>query len=344
MSVAEELIVQVRTEGIDIAQDGLSNLSEAVGDFVEEVKEGSAELTDFIGGFRGALGAIVAGLAVVAGGLASQIPIVSELLAGLGAVATAVGLKIDEKLRPFLSDVVESLYDLSTAIMEADDMGDIFNALTSNVLGAVAVMLSLITVLAGVGLAIKGAAAGLGAIGALFGLLKGIVVGFIGVVAGILGIPVWLAAVVVAVAAFAAAWLLDIGSTREITADVVAKIKELWDGFVEYVSGLWDRIKAYFQNLEDRFNAWVDGLVADAKQWGKDIIDSMIEGIRESIPGLDFVLDRVGFNNNAPAAPQPSNTSLSRDYGMSPNMYLDGRDVSNRTARYRVDNARRRGL
>jgi hypothetical protein len=179
---------------------------------------------------------------------------------------------------------------------------------------------------------------------AALGALKGIALGVLTVIAGFLGIPVWLAAVLVAVVAFAAAWALDIGSTREITADVVAKIKGLWDGFVEYISGLWDKAKSAFNTFHDKLDAWVDGLVADAKQWGKDVIDSMIEGIRESIPGLDFVLDRVGFNNNAPAAPQPSNTSLSRDYGMSPNMYLDGRDVSNRTARYRVDNARRRGL
>jgi len=347
MSVAEELIVQIKTEGVDIANDGLDSLTESFSDLVEEVREGSAGLTDFIGGFRGALGAILAGIAVVAGGLASQIPIISELLAGLGAVATAVGLKIDEALRPSLAGVVDELFDFATAIMEAEDSSDIISAVVDNFRAALVVLAALLAILGGVGLAFSGLASGLGFVStAILAVVKGIALLITGV-AGLLGIPVILAAVLVALAAFAAAWLLDIGDTREITEKAVQMIEDAWDSFIDYLGGLWNKAKTALGEFATGIEQWAAGLADRAVQYGKDIIDGMIEGIREAIPGLDYVLDNVGFNNNnslPPAGPAPSGTQLSQDFGMSTGVMLDGRDVSDRTARYRVDAAYRRGL
>ena len=78
------------------------------------------ELEGFSQRFSGALSAAVAGLAVAAGGLLSQVPVIGELMSGLFSIIEAVAFQMDSVLRPVLSPITDQMFDWANAIFEAD--------------------------------------------------------------------------------------------------------------------------------------------------------------------------------------------------------------------------------
>jgi hypothetical protein len=102
-----------------------------VNEDLQQMEEGLAESTDEMDGsaeamaalsqkFKGAMAATVASLAVGVGGILSQVPVMKELADAIGSVIDSVALKLDEKLRPTISDVTDEVYDFSDAIAESD--------------------------------------------------------------------------------------------------------------------------------------------------------------------------------------------------------------------------------
>lgn len=347
MSVAEELIVQIKTEGVDTARDTLSAMSEAIDDVVGGIQEGTSGLTDFIGGFRGSLAAIIAGVAIVGGALATQIPVISELLAGLGAVATAVGLEIDEDLRPALLPIVDGLYDLSTAIMEAETTAGYFDAIRENLGPALVALTAFVAALGLLGAGLSIVVGGLGSFvqagSALGTVLSPVIAGL----ATFLGVSAAVAAaifvVVAAIAVFAAAWYYDVGATREITAKVVDKIKGYFDDMVDYVKGLWDRAKEGFNDFKRGLLAWAAQIKAEALAAGKAIGNNITEGINAAIPGSRFDLE-LPFDPAETETYTPAGSQYGTMFGSGGDVYMDGQKVSEETARYFADPSFRRGL
>jgi len=351
MSVAEELIVQIKTEGVDAAESGLDTLTESVSEVTNEIKEGGRELTEFVGSFRGSMAALLAGVVVVAAGLANAIPIIGELLAAFGAVATSVGIKLDEFLRPYLSDAVDEIYNVADAIDEASGPLDVINALLDNLSGTLILVVGLFGALKAGMMAL--AATGLGAaLSALLGFLKLILLNVAGTVLFFgrlavmaLSLKAAILILVAAVAAFAAAYILDIGDTRDMTHEAIGIMKEAWEGFIDLLGDLWNKAKAALADFAAGLKEWAVGLAADAKQYGKDLVDGFIQGIREDMPLVDRALDFAGIDAGTGGGMQQINGSRMRqEYGMNAPVMIDGRNMTDRTARYRGDTLSRRGL
>jgi len=129
-----ELAVALESEGADQTQDDIEQVEEQFDETTESI-EGSADSLEALAArFRGAAGAIVAGLATATAGLLSRVPVVKETGNALGAVLDAVLLKIDEDLRPVLSDLNEDLLELAGDIDESEGT---FEALELAFLGIV---------------------------------------------------------------------------------------------------------------------------------------------------------------------------------------------------------------
>jgi len=62
----------------------------------------------------------VAGVALAAGGLATQIPVLGGLFESLKSVFSAVGFQLDKRIRPALQPIIDGFYELSSAIFAGD--------------------------------------------------------------------------------------------------------------------------------------------------------------------------------------------------------------------------------
>jgi len=120
MPTAEELIVALKSEGAQEVNDDLKTTERRM----EGTADAAEEQADRLGGFankvKGAMAAIVAGLAIGAAGILSQVPVIGEAMAGLKAVFNALALQIDKRLRPGLTKLNKEFFELANAIMEGD--------------------------------------------------------------------------------------------------------------------------------------------------------------------------------------------------------------------------------
>lgn len=151
----EELVVRARPEGIDETSDELEGLEDQFGGTAEELDDTAGEMEGLSSRWQGALTAIMAGLAVAVGGLLSQVPILGELMSGLGAIIEAVAFQIDQLLRPVLTPLTNALFDISAAVFEADgalgDLVGILGIVGSVVTAAIASYLGFIAASEGLG-------------------------------------------------------------------------------------------------------------------------------------------------------------------------------------------------
>lgn len=120
MPTAEELVVSMKTEGAEETNAELEKMESNFEETSDSVGDSAGEMSGFASKFKGAMGAVVAGLAVAAGGLLSQVPVIGEAFGGLTSVFDAVVYQIDQKLRPALQPVTDGFYDLSAAIFDGD--------------------------------------------------------------------------------------------------------------------------------------------------------------------------------------------------------------------------------
>jgi len=159
-------------------------------------------------------------------------------------------------------------------------------------------------------------------------------------------LKVAIAALVAIIAAFAIAYIFDIGNTRDMTHKALGVMKEAWEGFMDLLGNLWSKAKAALADFAAGLKEWAVGLAADAKQYGKDLIDGFIQGIREDMPLVDRALDLAGIDagGDTGGMQQISGSRMRQEYGMNAPVMIDGRNVSDRTARYRGDTLSRRGL
>lgn len=56
--------------------------------------------------------------------------------------------------------------------------------------------------------------------------------------------------------------------------------ENLWNGINAYLSGVWNILSTTFSNLWGHISGWFTGLKGDALQWGKNMIDGFVDGIK----------------------------------------------------------------
>lgn len=284
MVTAEELVVALRSEGVTETRNDLEGVENAMEDTAESAGESADQLQGFSERFAGAMTAAVAALTIGAAGLLSQVPVVGETVAGLGAIIDAFAFRLDGVLRPALGVINRGLFEFANFIFEAEGAaGVLFDAISVLVpiLGAGgALALGIAKVGAALG-TFASTAAGLSAIASTLA-------GAIGTVAGVIaGLPVALTAAVVGIAAFVAAYLTNFRGVRDTTNRIIGNIvSTVVGGVTSFISTVISKVDTFVSDVNDFFTTlasdlsdWASGVASDAKEWGKDIIRGMIDGV-----------------------------------------------------------------
>lgn len=358
----EELVVRARPEGLDETAEGFEEMEEGLEETSSTMEETSSGMQSIQNRLQGAMGAIVAGVAVAVGFLTTQVPIIGELLAGFGAIIEVLGFRLDGLLRPALGGVVDTLFEWANALAEADGMlGLLVDGLL--LLGvAIAAIVAGFLLFTNIILPIAGI---LATVGAGLATLAGIIAG---VVASIGAIPIILGVVIAALVAFVAAYLLNWRGTRDKTNEIVGGIFEdvtawfsnLWGRLTTVASNIASDVTDWFSDLRSRVSTVFTNLISDARSWGRNIINRLIEGIRavagrlqstvENLPviggmieaGVDVGSALVSGDFSVGDAGDAV-SGFAADRGITVSNFMDGRRVDDVTGRFGKDKTVRRG-
>lgn len=125
-----ELAVKLSPEGAEETQRSLDETSETFEETANTADKQSQKLGDFSRKWQGAMTAILGGLSVAAAGLLSKVPVIGESMAGLELIISSLALKIDEDLRPALSDFNDELIETASNVDEAEgSLGGFYEAI-----------------------------------------------------------------------------------------------------------------------------------------------------------------------------------------------------------------------
>lgn len=388
---------------------------------MEETAQSAGDSADQLEGFskkfRGAMSAAVTALAIGAAGLLSQVPVIGAAFEGLKAVASAVAYQMDSVLRPAISGVTDTLFEVASSINESDGgLGKLIGILGTVASGAgiaAAALYALSIPLTG---PIVGAIALVaGAIAALwvawetnFANIQGVVKKtwkairkrfkkFVKVVRPIFnGFLKWLSKMwskhgdsiksvvnfvfrtigaiivqtvdtILSVIQFVlqilagdweGAWKTATNFFKRLVKRWGPLVNEAVDAVLSVVSSLVDGTMEFFNNLASDISSWASGLASDAYNWGKNLIQGFIRGISQKLSGLRNFLGDLSDIGASVGIDIPSLGSLSGggsgggssggvSYGSSGGgggTYLDGRQLTESTGRYRSGPSRRRGI
>lgn len=363
----EELVVAARPEGIDETVDGLEDMEGQFDETADSMGETADEFAGLQQKWQGAMGALVSGLAVAAAGLLSQVPVIGEAMAGLGAIVEGVAFQMDKVLRPALQPITDLFFQVSEMVFEAEGA---LGALIGVGATVVSVLGLLVGVIAAVGAVLPSLTAA-GALGTAIAGLKTLIVTIGGVVASFVSLPVVAAAAIAAVGALIIGLVFNIGGLRD---KAIAIFNGLWETAVDIFGGLVGDVVAFFGGLKDDVVETIDDLIGRAKGWGETLYDNFVgqlKGLARAIAmpfldGLNTVIDtinsaierlpsdvrsRIGIStmDNVSASDIGLDVQggggggFGADRGGGIRMTLDGRDITEQTGRYDRDTTARRG-
>lgn len=324
MPTAEELVIEIQSTGVSETKDKLEGVEDSMEETAEQAGDSAEELDGFSEKFAGAMQAAVAALAVGTAGLASQVPVVGELFAGLMAIMEAIGLQIDSLLRQLgLSGLAGVFFTVSRMILEADGaLGDFIGVLGTllTILGTVIVPIAALASQLGyaastTGALVTGAKLLGGALLSLVGIPALIVAGigalvaiiatdFLGIrtkaINAIKGLIEWFTNLGSNIAS-AAGDLASVGAeiASEIAEGFTGLSEDIIDalsGFLDYITGTGDDsllgdIQSGFDGVLNWITNDLPGLFEDA--WaglmagieiGVGIANVIIEGINQALP------------------------------------------------------------
>lgn len=214
-----ELAVKLIPEGVDETENALDSVSDTFEDTADTAGEESKRLDSFADKWSGAMTAIVVGLGVAVAGLASKIPVVGELMAGLEAIIDAVAFRLDERLRPVLAPVADALFDVADAIFDTDGAAgvllDTVLLLGAGIAGLVVAVFAAGSALAKLGFGAGGAAA----VASVFGTLAGWISTAASAIAGFIAGSIAAAAAVGALIGTLAVAILEVTGIMDIVRD-----------------------------------------------------------------------------------------------------------------------------
>ena len=341
MPTAEELVVALRSEGATEVNDDLKQTEERMEDTADTAERQADQLGGFANKIKGAMAAIVAGLAIGAAGVLSQVPVIGEAMAGLKAVFQAFAFQIDKRLRPGLTKINTEFFELSNAIMAGDyqqakkELRDI-----ANILGNINVTK----------LSKEFQDLAANAVGRL---VQGFRTANENITAG--DIERITERVI---------RLIKRGLTKLINAtDWSAFIGDIIDFMGKFSEGAKGAIndeivKPLTNYIEENWDDWVDAAI----QFGKDLVENIAQGIKQndesvinSIAGMEIAsgitLGDIGAFSAMAGGPvgMAASEGVSRFAGTTNTtnnngITLDGRKMTEDTGRYRSDASLRRGL
>lgn len=365
MVTAEELVVSITSDGVSETQEDLEGVENTMEDTADSAGDAAEDLEGFSQRFAGAMAAAVAGLTLGIGALASGVPVVGELFAGLGAVLEALLMQVDRLAREMgAGGLSGELFDLAAFIWDLEGAAaDLVATLT--VIGTLA-----LTAAAGVAAwAVKtmgavGAAKKLG--GALLAAGKIIA----GIIAGITALAAIKFVLIAAIAAFAIAYLTNWRGVRDSTNSIVGDIIDfVVGGFLSMVSQTLDaindigaRMRGALREAASTAAEWAGNLASDAYDWGTNLIERFLDGIRSAIGRLRDLLGDlqdvgaavgvnvpdiggIGVGGGGSGGGASGRPRFGASGGASTGgQQIDGRQISESTGRYRSDPGRRRGI
>jgi len=359
-----ELVVSAKPDGVSEVESEMDSLEKSTEETTENLDQSAGKLGGLAQAFKGGMMAIVGGLAIAVGGVLTQVPVLGEALDGLKAIFTSLGLQLDQKLRPFMSDLTQELFDLSDAIAQGDykkakkELGDIVSVFKGvDVGGIIDSLVSGLRSLAG---------------DVNFEELAKRFIDFRDNV---------LNNVIDAIANFAKNLKVE-----DVKSAVSTYIRILKDSFSSLIGNVdWLQLLISIATLMGKIgegvgkaikNEIVDPLISKigekfgdavsaAKQWGKDIIDEIIKGIeakaselKSAVGGITIAGDLtvadiaegdfdIGGNSedneSGTTNPYANGGFIGSRGNNSGDVYLDGRRVNYNQGRYRKDALNRRG-
>jgi phage-related minor tail protein len=357
MAVADELIVALRTEGADETKQDLQEVDKQFQDTASKADTSSQNLSGFAAKFQGAMKVAIAALSIAAVGLLSQVPVIGEAFAGIGAIIDALIFQVDKFIRAVGGEKIsEGLFNISEKIFEAEGaMGTLISVITLVVSGLAILAAALLAAGVASGTLVPTMLAGAAAI-------KGVVLAILGTIGTILSLPVILAAALVALAAFAVAYLTNWKGTRDKTDAIVGKIVEFvkkgFNKFVEFVGSILspfaDKVGQIFTDIADRIKQWAADLADKAVGYGEDIVRAIARGIRAYFSLItapfDMIADAIGIDLDIGSVGGGGSTGstsavsgLARTGGGS-TLSMDGRSLTRTTGRYESDRLTRRNI
>mgnify|MGYP006280577305 CR=1 FL=1 len=123
-----ELVVAIETEGAQDVQEDLEATEQAFDETADTAEEEATVLERFSRKWQGAMQIITGALTLATGALLSQVPVVQDLMDGLGAVVESTALRLDEFRGP-IDNIVNDLFNLAQAIGEDDNEGILLSLL-----------------------------------------------------------------------------------------------------------------------------------------------------------------------------------------------------------------------
>ena len=362
MVTAEELVVSITSEGTQETQDDLEGVEGAMEDTADSAGDSADELEGFSKRFSGALSAAVAGLAVGAAGLLSQVPVIGEAMSGLFAIVEALAFQMDSVLRPVLSPIGDFFFDVANSVFEAEGAMGTFIGVVSSFLSIGAVV---ITTVAAIGSLLGTWASTAAGVVAILTKLGGVVLTVLSLLEPIsTAILLIIGALVLLQQAWSNNWL----GIRDITDDVLSWIRDtVISGVLDLASGALDAlsdfasgVRSALSDVAARFTSWAGDLAGRAFAWGRNLIDRFIAGIRAAIGRLRDLLDGLRDIGATVGVSLPDTSGVGGGGGgggasgrprfgagggaSTGGQQIDGRQISESTGRYRSDPGRRRGI
>lgn len=320
----QELVVRMTPEGMSETTDDLEHQQETFEETADTVGDQTGLLEDFSQRWRGAAGVIVAGLATLAAGLLSQLPIIGQVFSALRVLFRQFVLLIDEQLRPLLTPVINGIINLATALGNVEGpLGDLVSTAALFV-GIFSVLAVVVGVIAGGILAIAGAAAVAGvslgtlitvaaALTAALAVISGVLTAF--VVAwneNWLGIQQTTSTII---ELLTAALTGDLGRAYNLALTLLAGfIKAFGSLFVELAGAVMENANQLAARLLTAFDGLWTLLINSAKRFGNRLVRVIQQAVNQAIQAVPPVIRaRLGLstvNIPQPFAPESRGEAL----------------------------------
>jgi hypothetical protein len=346
MADVAEVVVRATPEGMDEVNEDIQQMEQGLADSTDEM-DGSAEAMAALSQkFKGAMATTVAALAVGVGGILSQVPVMQELADSIGSVIDSIALKLDEKLRPTISDVTDEVYDFSDAIAESDSNLEIL-------LEGIKTTFQIedIIIEAGVDFVLDFSQDDIDPVKSVSKVIatwfeiKTDNVDF-PVDTFAKGIELWIED-----SLDRAKELFSLSTVDDVVDDIESKFDGMVNDAVDWGEGLIDSFEQGLRNKKDSAVDFVEGIVDDIRGYlpGSNAETGPLSDLKASGAALPTTFAE-GITGNAQVSERATENALNEPNnfigsvgGGATKVFLDGSRVDEQTGRYRKDSLTRRG-